>query len=64
MDSATLLIVIVATWWFTSRHYKKKFGIRTVQIIDPPAIDEQTESLAKETYLRKKTQGKVRFTDE
>lgn len=51
MDGATLLIVIGLTYWLTARYYKKKFNIKTIQVIETP---EATESLAKETYRKRK----------
>ena len=62
MDGMSLLIVIAVTYWLTARHYKKKFGVKTVQVVEQP--EEEKETLAKETYRRQKTRAKVEFRDE
>lgn len=53
MDGTTLLIVIGLTYWLTARHYKKKFNIKTIQVIEKPE-ESEPESLAKETYRKRK----------
>ncbi len=53
MDGTTLLIVIGLTYWLTARYYKKKFNIKTIQVIEKPE-ESEPESLAKETYRKRK----------
>ena len=48
LDAMSILIVIGLTYWLTARYYKKKFGIKTVQIIERPDPEDEPESLAKQ----------------
>ena len=63
LDAMSILIVIGLTYWLTARYYKKKFGIKTVQIIERPDPEDEPESLAKQAYRKHKERMTVKFED-
>lgn len=62
MDGMSLLIVIALTWWLTGRYYKKKFGVKTVYVVEQP--EQPEENLATQAYRRHKARRKVEFEDD